>query len=91
MRSLFLLLLAVFVFSSYADDKSINKTSDIRVEIKSQIKVLLEKKDALLKRLSEASVEEKREIKKMIKQVDEKIERLKNLIRKYTSFTGYTG
>ncbi len=79
-----------FSANSASKDK-IPDISDIRVEIKSQIKVLQQKKEELIKKLSKATAKEKKEIKKLIREIDEKIHRLKNLIRKYTNFTNNIG
>ncbi len=89
----FLLFLSLFIpFSANSAPKDkIPDISDIRIEIKSQIKVLQEKKNELLDKLSKATAQEKKEIKKLIREIDEKIYRLKNLIRKYINFTNNIG
>ncbi len=89
----FLLFLSLFIpFSANSTPKDkIPDISDIRIEIKSQIKVLQEKKNELLDKLSKATAQEKKEIKKLIREINEKIYRLKNLIRKYTNFTNNIG
>ncbi len=87
---LFLSFLIPFSANSAPKDK-IPNISDIRIEIKSQIKVLQEKKNELIKKLSKATAKEKKEIKKLIRKIDEKIKRLKNLIRKYTNFNNNVG
>ncbi len=89
----FLLFLSLFIpFSANSSPKNtIPDISDIRIEIKSQIKVLQEKKNELLDKLSKATAKEKKEIKKLIREIDEKIYRLKNLIRKYINFTNNIG
>ena len=95
MRKIFIFLLFIGLFLPFytkAEPKSkIPDISDIRVEIKSQIKVLQEKKNELIEELSKATVTEKKEIKKLIREINEKIYRLKNLIRKYTNFNNNIG
>ncbi len=88
-----LILFSLFLpFSANSASKDkIPDISDIRVEIKSQIKVLQEKKNELLEKLSKSTAKEKKEIKKLIREINEKILRLKNLIRKYTDFNNNIG
>ncbi len=93
MRKLAAFILILFLFNmsnSYAENQKIPDMSDIRIEIKSQIKVLKEKKELLLKKLSESTEKEKKEIKKFIKRLDERIKHLKKLIDKYTEFNSLT-
>ncbi len=87
-RFLIVLLFLFLVENSYPQD--IN-TSDIRVEIKSQIKVLKEKREEVLKRISKAKGEEKKELKAFLKEIDEKIKRLKKLIDRYNRFNSLSG
>ncbi len=88
----FLILIFLTVFSlSYGESIKQLNTSDIRVEIASQINSLKEKKENLLKQLKKATQEEKENIKNMVKNIDEKIKRLENLINRYIKFTDNMG
>ncbi len=88
-KGILIVFLSVFLVS-FAEEKSIN-TSDIRVEISSQIKRLKEEKSVLLKKIRKASKEEKKHIKEVMKKIDDKIIRLQKLLKNYLSFTGSMG
>lgn len=81
-------VISLFFITTYAQPV---KSSDIRIEIISQIKVYEEKIEKLKKMLKIADKEEKKIIKNNIHLLEKKIKKLNSLLEKYENISGTTG